>query len=117
MCAYVWDTHTFEVENLELAEKCYERALELDPKNLDALTSLAMMKMANEKDGRDSEIVKNNVNALFNAHCHNPNLAVTLNGLAFHFFHKMRYNKVIELGARVPSNGHRMMTSKGVHTC
>ena len=54
--------HTYlKLKNLELAEKCYERALELDPKNSDALTSLAMMKMANEKDGRDSEIVKNNV--------------------------------------------------------
>ena len=93
--------HTYlKLKNLELAEKCYERALELDPKNSDALTSLAMMKMANEKDGRDAEIVKKNVMALFNAHCHNPNLAVTLNGLAFHFFHKMRYNKVIELCSR-----------------
>lgn len=89
-----------KMKNLELAQKCYERALELDPTNSEALTSLAMMKMSNEKDGRDPNVVKSNVTALFNAHCHNPNSAVTLNGLAFHFFNKMRYNKVIELCSR-----------------
>ena len=89
-----------KMSNLEMAKKCYQRALTLDVNNAHALTALAMMEMDNERGAKDAHRVKKNVTKMFNAHRQNPNLAATLNGLADHFFKKMRYNKVIELCSR-----------------
>ena len=49
-CAYVYGTHVPEVEKFRVGRKMLRTCAEAGSKNSDALTSLAMMKMANEKD-------------------------------------------------------------------
>eukprot|EP00003_Mantamonas_plastica_P016967 TRINITY_DN2837_c0_g1_i3.p1 TRINITY_DN2837_c0_g1~~TRINITY_DN2837_c0_g1_i3.p1 ORF type:complete len:428 (-),score=123.55 TRINITY_DN2837_c0_g1_i3:644-1927(-) len=78
-----------------LSRKCFERALELDPNNVEAIVALAVMELNHASGSPD--VVRGAMNLLKRAYYldkTNPNV---LNRLADHFFHKRDLKRVEHL--------------------
>ena len=86
----------YHMDKKEMARKCYERALELDSANAEAMTCLALMNMV-DTDSSDITGMQKHIKRLFRAHTHDPKNALALTSLASHYFHGKKFTKVIEL--------------------
>jgi len=75
----------------DVAKTAFERVLQLDPNNVDAMVGLAVLEYNN---GNLIEWVK----LLKKGYELNPNHPRLLNNLANYFYHKGDYTKVIALG-------------------
>jgi RNA polymerase-associated protein CTR9 len=77
----------------DIAKKCFERAIELDNTNVEAMVSLSILEM----NTGGPKAVARAMNLLKSAYELNPNNSMVLNYLANHFFYKKDYKKVIDL--------------------
>eukprot|EP00102_Acyrthosiphon_pisum_P018617 XP_016655827.1 PREDICTED: RNA polymerase-associated protein CTR9 homolog isoform X2 [Acyrthosiphon pisum] len=86
--------------NIEKAQLAFERALQLDPKCVDALVGLAVMKL----NGESPADIKLGVNMLSKAYTIDTTNPMVLNHLSNHFFYKKDYAKSELLARRALQN-------------
>jgi RNA polymerase-associated protein CTR9 len=78
---------------LETAKAAFQRCLELDPSNCEAMVALCLLEL-NSENTPSKETVQQAMKMLSKAYFVNPNHPMVLNNLANHFFFREEYKKV-----------------------
>lgn len=92
---------------MELARKSFERVLDLDENNVEALVGIAILDMNTEVTGNSQNKQQLQIKAMNNikkAYEINPNNSMVLNHLANHFFYRQDYKKVQTLALNAYHN-------------
>mmetsp|Transcript_7346 Transcript_7346/g.31200 ORF Transcript_7346/g.31200 Transcript_7346/m.31200 type:complete len:1115 (+) Transcript_7346:42-3386(+) len=89
----------FKLDNLTMAQRCFERVLELDPDSVEANVALAVM----DYNKGNAASVRQGTERLTKAYAVNPQHPRVLNYLANHFFYKGEYGHVETMATKALS--------------
>lgn len=90
----------YRLNRIDQARKAFERVLQLEPNNVNALSALAVLELNTGKQKAAHRALP----LLKQAYDHDPSNAFVLNHLANHFFHKAEHKKAIHLAQNAFSN-------------
>ena len=88
----------YKLGDVEMAERAFLRARELDPSNAQAAIGLAILRMNRSKDTADPENVQASMHLLRDAYVDDNVNAMALNHLANHFFWRGELDRVKDFG-------------------